>query len=89
MEVTFRRAERRDLPAIVRLLADDPLGKEREQTADGDERAYTTATGGGSTSDVITAVEAAVSLALTAGAVAAGWRLAAPRGDGGVRADGR
>lgn len=37
MEVTFRRAERRDLPAIVRLLADDPLGKEREQTADGDE----------------------------------------------------
>lgn len=48
-----------------------------------DPRAYTTATGGGSTSDVITAVEAAISLALTAGAVAAGWRLAAPRGDGG------
>lgn len=37
MEVTFRRAERCDLSAIVRLLADDPLGREREQAADRDE----------------------------------------------------
>lgn len=37
MEVTFRRAERRDLPAIVRLLADDPLGKDRERASDGDD----------------------------------------------------
>ncbi len=29
--VTFRRAVREDLPAIVRLLADDPLGARREQ----------------------------------------------------------
>jgi hypothetical protein len=32
----FRRAERQDVPAIVRLLADDPLGSTRE-TADGDQ----------------------------------------------------
>ncbi len=31
--VTFRRAVRDDLPAIVRLLADDPLGAKREQYA--------------------------------------------------------
>jgi hypothetical protein len=31
----FRRAERQDAPAIVRLLADDPLGSTRE-TANGD-----------------------------------------------------
>jgi GNAT superfamily N-acetyltransferase len=37
MEATFRRAERRDLSAIVRLLADDPLGKDREQPSDGDD----------------------------------------------------
>lgn len=56
-----------------------------------DPREYTTATGGGGTSDVITAVEAAISLSFSAGAVAAGWRLAAPRvrGGAGVRAGGR
>lgn len=50
-----------------------------------DPRDYTTPTESGSTSDVITAVEAAISLALTAGGMAAGWRLSAPR----VRAGGR
>jgi GNAT superfamily N-acetyltransferase len=30
-EVTFREATRADLPAIVRLLADDPLGATREE----------------------------------------------------------
>lgn len=34
MTVAFRRAERGDLPAIVRLLAEDPLGKDREQVTD-------------------------------------------------------
>ena len=28
--ITFRRANRTDLPAIVALLADDPLGHKRE-----------------------------------------------------------
>jgi GNAT superfamily N-acetyltransferase len=32
----FRRAERHDVPAIVRLLADDPLGSTRE-AANGDQ----------------------------------------------------
>jgi hypothetical protein len=32
----FRRAERQDVPAIVRLLVDDPLGSTRE-TANGDQ----------------------------------------------------
>jgi hypothetical protein len=27
---SFRRARREDVPAIVRLLADDPLGRDRE-----------------------------------------------------------
>ena len=31
--VSFRRAVREDLPAIVRLLADDPLGAKRESNA--------------------------------------------------------
>lgn len=44
-----------------------------------DPRSYTTATGGGSTSDVVTFAESLASLALTAGAVASGWVLAAPR----------
>lgn len=44
-----------------------------------DPRAYTTSTGGGSTSDVITFAESLPSLALTACAVASGWVLAAPR----------
>lgn len=29
--ITFRRAGQRDLPAIVRLLADDPIGAKRER----------------------------------------------------------
>ena len=41
-----------------------------------DPRSYTTPGGGGSTSDVITYAEALVSLALTGGAIAAGWYLA-------------
>lgn len=32
--VTFRRARRSDLPAIVRLLADDELGSQRERFED-------------------------------------------------------
>lgn len=32
--LSFRRATREDLPDIVRLLADDPLGKERERWLD-------------------------------------------------------
>jgi ribosomal protein S18 acetylase RimI-like enzyme len=31
---TFRRAARQDVPAIVRLLADDQIGRTREVTAD-------------------------------------------------------
>jgi len=45
-----------------------------------DPRSYTTSTGGGSTSDVITFAESLPSLAMTACAVATGWVLAAPRG---------
>lgn len=44
-----------------------------------DPRSYTTSTGGGSTSDVITFAESLPSLTLTACAVASGWVLAAPR----------
>ncbi len=44
-----------------------------------DPRSYTTATGGGSTSDVITYGESLSSLALTSCALASGWVLAAPR----------
>ncbi len=44
-----------------------------------DPRTYTTETGGGSTSDVITFAESLSSLVLTAAAIAAGWALAAPR----------
>lgn len=41
-----------------------------------DPRSYTTAHGGGSTSDVITASESLVSLALATAAIAGGWLLA-------------
>lgn len=34
MTPQFRKAKREDLPAIVRLLADDPLGAKRERYAD-------------------------------------------------------
>lgn len=44
-----------------------------------DPREYTTATAGYGTSDVITAAEALVSLALVVAALAVGWVLAAPR----------
>ena len=33
-DVSFRPARREDVPAIVRLLADDPLGAGREQASD-------------------------------------------------------
>lgn len=33
-DVTFREAKRDDVPAIVRLLADDPLGSARESPGD-------------------------------------------------------
>lgn len=33
-ELVIRQATRADLPDIVRLLADDPLGKDREQATD-------------------------------------------------------
>jgi GNAT superfamily N-acetyltransferase len=32
-EIQIRRAEESDLPAIVAMLADDPLGREREDTS--------------------------------------------------------
>lgn len=38
--VRFRAAAADDLPAIVRLLADDPLGAERERVTDPLPRAY-------------------------------------------------
>jgi hypothetical protein len=41
-----------------------------------DPRSYTTATGGGSTSDVITMAESLISLSLSSAAIAAGWLLA-------------
>lgn len=44
-----------------------------------DPREYTTATAGYGTSDVITAAEALLSLALVGGALGVGWTLAAPR----------
>lgn len=34
MDLRFRQATRADLPAIVRLLADDPLGAKRESVTD-------------------------------------------------------
>ncbi len=34
---TFRRAARRDVPVIVRLLADDQLGQTREQAGTGSD----------------------------------------------------
>ena len=34
MPIQFRDASEKDLPAIVRMLADDPLGQGREQFAD-------------------------------------------------------
>lgn len=46
-----------------------------------DPRSYSTPTGGGFTSDVITPAEAALSLSLVLAALAAGWVLAKP-GDG-------
>lgn len=44
-----------------------------------DPREYTTPTSSGGTSDIITAAEALISLALTATSLAAGWFLSAPR----------
>lgn len=38
--VRFRPAQRSDLPAIIRLLADDPLGKARETASDTVDEAY-------------------------------------------------
>lgn len=39
-ELTFRRARRDDLPAIVGLLADDPLGSKRENPAEPPDPRY-------------------------------------------------
>ncbi|MBD9373964.1 GNAT family N-acetyltransferase [Rhizobium sp. ARZ01] len=39
-DINFRKAERRDLPAIVALLADDPLGKLREAVGEAPDAAY-------------------------------------------------
>lgn len=47
-----------------------------------DPRSYSTPTGGGSTSDVVTVIEAAAALGLIALALAAGWFLATPRSTG-------
>lgn len=33
-DINVRRAEQSDLPAIVAMLADDPLGRGREDTAE-------------------------------------------------------
>jgi hypothetical protein len=43
-----------------------------------DPREYTTPTSSGGTSDIITTLEALISLALTATSLAAGWFLSAP-----------
>ncbi len=43
-----------------------------------DPREYSTPTGSGGTSDIITMVEALISLGLTSTSVAAGWLLSAP-----------
>ena len=40
LQVTFREAQRDDLPAIVALLADDPLGSARETLGDELPAAY-------------------------------------------------
>lgn len=40
MQPTFRSATREDLPALVRLLADDPLGATREDVRDPVAAAY-------------------------------------------------
>lgn len=39
-EITIRRAEEADLPAIVAMLADDPLGRGREDTSEPLAKAY-------------------------------------------------
>ena len=39
-QISFRRAEAADLPAIVALLADDPLGRQREQLGPPLDRNY-------------------------------------------------
>lgn len=41
--VTFRSARREDLPAIVAMLADDPLGRQRETPGEPLDPAYTAA----------------------------------------------
>jgi hypothetical protein len=43
-DATMRRATRDDVPAIVALLADDELGRQRERPADPLPAAYTDAT---------------------------------------------
>lgn len=40
MNIQFRKATHIDIPDIVRLLSDDPLGAEREQYADPLPRQY-------------------------------------------------
>ncbi|PTE06705.1 GNAT family N-acetyltransferase [Mesorhizobium helmanticense] len=40
IEINVRRAEQSDLPAIVAMLADDPLGRAREDTSEPLARAY-------------------------------------------------
>ena len=39
-EIIIRRAEEADLPAIVAMLADDPLGRGREDTSEPLAKAY-------------------------------------------------
>lgn len=43
MTIAMRRATRDDLPAIIRMLADDPLGGTREDASDPPNPAYATA----------------------------------------------
>jgi len=40
MDLTLRRAERHDVPELVRLLADDVLGKDREEASDSVDQRY-------------------------------------------------
>ena len=40
MELNFRRAVQDDVPILVQMLADDPLGKQREKLADPLPQAY-------------------------------------------------
>jgi hypothetical protein len=78
-----RRSRRHPLPAwrvalAVVVVFASLIGAVAALVVHQDPREYVTATSAGSTSDVITGAEAAISMALTASGVAFGWVLGAP-----------